>query len=150
VPRRIAFVEQGTMTLYFFGQKEDYSLEVKEQIPFLKTSAYSALDDPSRLPASTTRKPTVTIDHVVRVAEDMLGKKCAYCDFGRERSAIAIFSFLYVKFHLQKDEAFRKVHDAVAASVVEMPAEKQRLIIDQVDRAIGGSEGYPFLPAVCP
>ncbi|HUI78114.1 MAG TPA: hypothetical protein VLY24_09365 [Bryobacteraceae bacterium] len=139
--RKIAFVKQGTMTLYFFGLTEDYEPEEAEKLPLLKTSAYSALGDNTAIPGNNPREAQ---EYVARIAEALLGVKCAYCNLGRERSAIAIFAFLYVKLHMTKQDAWEKVRAAVEESAVNMPNKKK--ILDQVEWAIFYSVGYGNLP----
>ena len=145
MPRRIAIVKQGTTTLYFFGQNEDYYTEDEELIPFLMTSAYSALDDHTSIQGTNALKAQ---QYVVAIAEGMVGKKCAYCNLGRERSAIAVFAFLYVKLKMTKGDAFAKVRAAIEVSAANMP--NPQTILNQVDKAIVESMGYAFLPAICP
>jgi hypothetical protein len=137
--------EPRPYTSYFFGLKEDYFQEDEDKIPLLMTSAYSALDDKTSIQGN---KAAQAQQYVAAIAENMLGKKCAYCNLGRERSAIAVFAFLYVKLKMTKADAFAKVREAVDVSAANMP--NKQAILYQVDKAIVESMGYAFLPAVYP
>jgi hypothetical protein len=155
MPRRIAKVELGTdppKTIYFFGLTEVYSLpDQGRREEFVLGGAYDARSykagkkATSALIVGAQKKTAKT--YVADLAEEMVGKQAAYCDLGRERSAVAVFSFLYVKLGLSKDAAAQKVVAAVIESVQDLNQKEKDAIIAQVGKAITFSEGFQKLPS---
>ncbi len=158
MPRTIAKVEWtvpgGTKALEFFGLLEVYGPAAHARREELVGEAYDAreyLDNKGvKKKASTSIQggtKTTAKQYVAALAAGMVGKNAAYCDFGRERSAVAVFSFLYVKVGLSKTSAAEKVEQAVSASAVGVADETQRSSIRaQVVYAISGSVGFEKLP----
>ena len=146
MPRHIAVVEQGDTKLYFFGVEEVYPDDDNEDIVALTPKARDCRKDAARIEGA---REATALRNVKEIAEQMAGKNAAFCKLGRERSAIAIFSVLYVKFGLTKAEAAAKVLAAVEASCRDLPETEKDKIVYQTKLAIHHSEGFPKLPERC-
>ncbi len=141
--RKIATVTYGGKTYYFWGCEEVYSLPDQGRI----AETHDVLDCRGGVPArmeGATKKSAKK--NVKEIANAMDGNTAAFCRLGRERSAIAIFSVLFVEHGLSKAEAWQLIEAAVANSYPnEFPNRAQ--VINQTFQAIPASEGYANLAA---
>jgi hypothetical protein len=84
-------------------------------------------------------KAAATLEKIREIASAIDGKNGAYCAKGRERSAFAVFSALYVHEGMTKEEA----REAVVAALKEVQGQKAA---DQLDGRFNMAGWYYTLP----
>lgn len=108
---------------------------------------YDARNGPSRLENFGSKQTTI-IKKLNELANGVSGKNGAQCDAGKERSALAIFAYLYVKKRKTKVEAFNTVMRAAwdkAGTRRAFINGNGRIIFEKMPKLASGWDNSPIL-----